>query len=57
MAHNNHIEIDFLGSQEEKLTKKDRLEISKQIKRMKAARNKSSKSDKKVSIKKNKAHA
>ena len=40
MTKNKHIDIDFLGSQEEKLTAKDRAEISEQIKLMKAARKK-----------------
>ena len=60
MAKNKHIEIDFLGSQEEKLTKKDHAEISEQIQLMKAARkNKKSrlKAAKKVSSSKTKEHA
>jgi len=34
---NNHIDIDFLGSQDEKLTEKDLAEISEQIKLIRAA--------------------
>ena len=58
MAKSKHIEIDFLGSQEEKLTKKERAEFSKQIKLMKAARRKKRlKVAKKVSAIKTKEHA
>jgi len=34
---NNHIDIDFLGSQDEKLTEKDLAEISEQIKLIRVA--------------------
>ena len=36
---NNHIDIDFLGSQDEKLTEKDLAEISEQIKLIREAMN------------------
>jgi len=57
MTKNKHIDIDFLGSQEEKLTAKDRAEISEQIKLMKAARKKGrGKAAKKQNPKKAKEH-
>lgn len=47
-----HIDIDLLGSQDEKLTAKESAEISEQIKLMKAARKKGRARLPKVSVSK-----